>query len=468
MRTRIDPRRSRAGNTYIVVLWITALAGIVLASYLSLVGTENSFTMRSQAWNRCIAVGEAGLEEALAHLNYNGVTNGNLGRDGWYGSSGIYSKRGYLDDGFYDVSINSTDPMRPVVTSSGYAPTVQNFARLTGAGPFLGVVNVTGGSTSPRPGYIGRTVRVETTADGGGGKGMVALGYIDMNGNNVRVDSYDSQDPLHSTNGFYHSTKAKDGGDIGTVSGLTNGANISVGNANIYGKVSTGPKGSVSVGANGSVGDFAWQAAGNTGIQPGWFRDDMNVTFPPVQVPFTGGYNAPASGTVGGTNYNYVLGTGNYLSSGSLKFTKGDILVTGKAVWWVQAGIDFAGKGSIVIAPGASLKLYAGNTTGSGVSCSIAGNGLVNGTGFSTNCTIYGLPSCTDLKYTGNASYVGTIYAPNADLTLGGGGNNTYDFCGMSVTKNVTFNGHFNFHYDEALGRLNPLRGYIISAWNEL
>jgi hypothetical protein len=70
--------------------------------------------------------------------------------------------------------------------------------------------------------------------------------------------------------------------------------------------------------------------------------------------------------------------------------------------------------------------------------------------------------------FTGNAGYNGIIYAPNADMSLSGGGNNTLDFCGMSVTRNVSLNGHYNFHYDEALGRLSPISAYIISSWNEL
>lgn len=51
---------------------------------------------------------------------------------------------------------------------------------------------------------------------------------------------------------------------------------------------------------------------------------------------------------------------------------------------------------------------------------------------------------------------------------MGGGGGNTYDFVGASVSSTVLMNGHFNFHYDEALGRIGPRRGYIITGWNEV
>ena len=60
------------------------------------------------------------------------------------------------------------------------------------------------------------------------------------------------------------------------------------------------------------------------------------------------------------------------------------------------------------------------------------------------------------------------IYAPSAAFTLGGGGNNTYDFVGACVTQSAKMNGHYNFHFDEALKKLNSPTGYVVSAWNEL
>jgi len=69
---------------------------------------------------------------------------------------------------------------------------------------------------------------------------------------------------------------------------------------------------------------------------------------------------------------------------------------------------------------------------------------------------------------TGNAAFTGVIYAPSANLKLGGGGNNHYDLVGSTVTQTVTMNGHMNFHYDEALKDWGPDLGYVVSAWNEL
>ena len=98
---------------------------------------------------------------------------------------------------------------------------------------------------------------------------------------------------------------------------------------------------------------------------------------------------------------------------------------------------------------------------------SLGGNGIVN-PGDAMNFQYYGMPSNTTLSYSGNAAFTGVIYAPNADFTLGGGGNGIYDFVGASVTSTVKMNGHFHFHYDENLKRIGPSRGYIITSWNEI
>lgn len=111
----------------------------------------------------------------------------------------------------------------------------------------------------------------------------------------------------------------------------------------------------------------------------------------------------------------------------------------------------------------ATLKLY-----GAGASTSIGGNGVANESGIAENFQYYGLSSNTSVSFSGNAAYAGTIYAPDADLSMGGGGNNTYDFVGASISKTVSMNGHFNFHYDEALRNMNSGGGFTIASWNEI
>jgi hypothetical protein len=432
---KIVSHRTPGGSALLIVLITTAIIGLGLASYLALISQQNVSVMRSQSWNAAMPLLESGVEEALTHVNVNAITN--LGVDGWTLAGSLYSRERQMDPGYYVVGISNVNP--PVVYASGYvrSPTSTNY-------------------------LPPRTVMVRTRRDAMFGRGMVAKGTIDMSGNNVRSDSFDSKDPAYSTNGRYDSAKSKDNGDVATNSGLIN--SLSVGNANIYGHASTGPGGSISVGSNGAVGSRVWQAAGNKGIQPGWSSDDMNAAFPDVKVPFTTGLS-PSSGHVGTTNYDFILGTGNYVMSelelrGEDKF----MLVAGHAVLYVIGEVSISGKGAIIIATNnASLKMYVG-----GPSASLGGNGLVNGSGDATKFTLFGLPSLASLGFSGNAAFVGAIYAPSASFSLGGGGSTTTDFIGSSVTGSVRLNGHFNFHYDENLSREGPSRGFVVASWDEL
>src|SRR4051812_25129816 len=90
MKTSLQSRTAQSGFTYATVVVTMIVVGTMLAAYLKMVAVQNQSTVRSQAWNRTVPVLEAGVEEALAHLNHNaspdpaGVfTTTGLGTDGW-------------------------------------------------------------------------------------------------------------------------------------------------------------------------------------------------------------------------------------------------------------------------------------------------------------------------------------------------------------------------------------------------
>ena len=118
---------------------------------------------------------------------------------------------------------------------------------------------------------------------------------------------------------------------------------------------------------------------------------------------------------------------------------------------------------ALVVDPNKKLDLYS-----SAASVAIAGNTAWNSDRTADSFAFWGLPTCTSLSFSGNSGFTGTIYAPNAAFTLNGGGNNTIDFIGASITRSVTLNGHFNFHYDEALKKYGPCRGWVVNSWNEV
>ncbi len=526
--------RKEAGNVLMITLVTGAALGVGLASYFSLIQAQNNAVMRSQNWNAAIPAAEAGLEEALTHLNV--VGDADRATNGWVLKNNQYWMAREFGSFRYEIGLDISN--QPAIYSTGYVRAPKGTGEIT------------------------RVIRVTTTRAGSGMKGMVAIGNVTMNGN-CAADSFDSEDPLHSSNGMYDASKRRDQSFVGSVQG-----NVDTGGGKIYGYMATGPSGT----GYGNVGDMAWLAS-NSGIQSGHYQKDLNVSFPAVAAPFSNGtypetgtalittnysyvssavttnvypspppasgvttgtanftsstyptgqsgittntsatssQTAPASGTYVGSvvtrtvtsgppsgrgtwydyqritgytysttvytynttstnmlkstnTYNYVLRTGNYQMS-SVSMSGGSTMaIAGDAVLYVPGDFSMTGQSQITILPGASLTLYVG-----GASTKFAGNGILNQNGDAMKFAYYGLPGNTDISLSGNASFTGSIYAPSADFSMNGGGNNEYDFVGASVTKTVSMHGHFKFHYDERLGRDRGATRYNVASWNEL
>jgi hypothetical protein len=343
---------------------------------------------------------------------------------------------------------------------------------------------------------------------------MVSKHAIDLKGNGVLTDSFDSSNPAKSTNGKYDANKyTGDFGDTATDDSII----VGVQNANIYGKLHTGPSGGYSMGPQGGVGTHAWQSANGGGMQPGYFLQDANFTFPDTTLPNTSGYLTPQPGdikimtypvtttpqsqstlptpippglvtnfskngkSIDGYSWNtYVTNTvgvsvtnhydnvlyadHNYVSSA----LNGQSIVLGPNVKLVLPN-GLSGAENLLFNytdntdPG--LTIYAGGT-----SASISGNQYINPCGFAGSLIVYCAPTVTSFTLNGNGQFTGVLVAPNADLAMHGGGNSDEDFCGSLMVNSVGLNGHFKFHWDEALGRMKSDNGarYLITSWNEI
>jgi hypothetical protein len=471
MKRITKTRKSERGSILVAGLILTIILGITLASYLLLVRNQNLSVVRSQNWNRAFVLTEAGIEDALAMLNKNTGNFENLYRwtnlaslsaDNWsVVRPNVYHTRRMLEEDYYDVYITNLNN-RPTVFAVGTVT-------WNAAGGYSSGHLATLGTASPSSAVnLARRVEVRTRLDPIFNFAMAAINSINLNGRNVATDSFDSADPNHSTGGLYDRNKSKDEGDVVTNDIITGALNV--GNARIKGLVKTGPQGTVDIGPNGSVGDSDWVDGGNTGIQSGHFADDMNVLWDPAGLPSDASW-LPAVGSpavlanysTNGVTYDYVfLQSGDYYIS---SFSRGIYVPTNVNVRLrISGNVSMTGGGTQVYIgqTGASLKIYMQGTT-----FKIGGNGIVNASGNAANFQYYGLPSNTSVQFVGNGAFVGSIYAPNADFQLGGGGNNTYDFVGASVTRTVRMNGHFNFHYDENLRRVGPGRGYVPTHWKE-
>ncbi len=427
------------GGVLLVALLTCVILGITIGSYLSLIYNQQLSVTRAQAWNAALVVAEAGIEEAMAHLN-SGVTTNNFAVNSWVNiGGGIFQKTNYLGDSYSVVDIRT----RPAVTN---------------VDPVLVSVAYVPGPISRPP--ISRTVQVGTKGKSIAGipSGMVVSTTIELKGGGVAIDSFNSSDSKYSTGGMYDPTKAKDTAQVTTTS--TKGNDINVGNASIKGSVHTGPGSKVGTGAHGSVGDNAWVDAGTPGIQKGHFKDDASFTISEVTLPSVSSWLTPLSGKykINGAAYNYVLN-----NSGAWKVSalSGSVYITGANV--VLYVTDTFDSEKIVLAPGASVSMYVG-----AADVKISGQGIINQGGQSKNLTYYGLPSNKSFTLGGNAAFIGSIYAPQADFVLSGGGNNDFDYAGSCVVKSVKMNGHFKFHYDEALADVPAATGFTAISWDEL
>jgi len=180
-----------------------------------------------------------------------------------------------------------------------------------------------------------------------------------------------------------------------------------------------------------------------------------------VLAPFSSATTPGSKTAANGTNYTYHLTSGNYMINGDVTLNNPDkIYVGGNAILYVTGNFSMSGKSVIYIDSGAKLKLFVGGAN--------ADFTYINTEGNANTFQYYGLRSNTSLTWSGNANYVGTVYAPRAMFTLGGGGLETMDYQGACVVNAVKLNGKFNFHYDENLKRAEQIRGYLAISWKEI
>ncbi|MCI0747743.1 MAG: hypothetical protein L0Y58_20240 [Verrucomicrobia subdivision 3 bacterium] len=430
---RIRRTVSNHGGVLVVTIIICALLGLMLAAYLSMISGQQTFTQRSQVWNNCIPICEAGVEEALAHLNHN-LTTSNFAINGWVLSGGAYRKERTLGEASYVVSIDTNYP--PAIRSTGrlQAPTQTNL--------------------------ISRTIQVQTKINQQFPNAILSKSKI-ICGGGGRIDSFNSTNLLESVNGQYSALLATDRAKVTTTSRTP--GDISVGNVSIYGSVGTGPGGTVVLQPIGNVGSTIYNnnPAYNGTIEPGHIADDVNVYIPDGQLPVPFGPTwTPGAGNLGATNYTYLLDREGDYQINSISLGSGQkMMITAKVRLYVVGTTSVGGgSGEVIIGNGGSVEWYAGGDV------SLAGKGLINVPGLAKNFSLIGLNSCHDVTYAGSSQFIGTVYAPAAKVTITG----TADAFGALAGKEVDLNGTFSFHYDEAL-QGSPKRGrFLAASWQEL
>ncbi len=451
MKIRVSSIKTQ-GQVLLVCVGIAAVLGISLAAIFAYTSNQFTAVARSQAWNESLVMAEAGVEDAMQFINK--YSNTSTAGSSWYTTAAgdnwsspaanVYYVRRYINSNYYDAYITNSNPSQPTIRVTG----VKRW-RLSSGGDSL----------------VDRTVIVTTGTSSLFQGGVLSKGGITLNGN-VVVDSFNSQNPLYSTNGQYIASKRKDGGNIATVdSNIV--ATVSVGGSvDVFGKVYTGPGDTITVNGGGTIGSLGWNAT-NSGIQPGWTQSDLNIAIPDAQVPpFSTGLGLPTKTTytLNGTNYSnsYLLTAGNYKQVSNVNLTSSEkILVQGAVKIHLVGSLSMAGNSQIIIGTNSSLTIYASS------SLDFSGGGVANGARYATNLTVYGQTNNTSIKVSGGAEFVGVIYAPYANYTQTGGGSTDMNFSGSVVAKTVTLSGKSQIHYDESLIGTPVGPTYVVTSWKE-
>ncbi len=315
---------------------------------------------------------------------------------------------------------------------------------------------------------------------------LMAVDQIDMNNENILVDSWDSTDPLKSNNGAYPGTmlnadgtpKVQWNGDI-----ATNGPVIDAGNARIFGTAGTNG-GDVLGDANVS----GHREDPELKTYDDYYQDVIKVlsptglTFNPTVTSVSGTQTLLATA---GTPSSYKLDSIRLAGSETLRIkapvdAAGNPLVDalGKPIpSYIQIVVDrvepitnstpslisMTGSAQIIIDPGVFVRMFVEG------GIDIGGNGFSNPNS-SLNLQIYGITppeGVTPLiKIAGNGGFKGAIYAPEFDLTMVGGGT-TDSIYGSFVAKKIRMTGVQSVHYDEALADGGLVVDYQIASWFE-
>lgn len=445
------PFPARRGSVLLVGMMLASILAVSLASYINLSRTSLQLSQRALWANAAMNLAENGLEEAMYSLNQRVSDPSYSWSSAGWGTGDQEAWRKWTDI--------------PVDGAAGGETRVYVYNYTGESSPVIvarGIVRPPAGSGAPK---AEKWVLIRTRRATKFANGLVAREFIRFNGSNASVDSWISQ-PDSGGILTYNSTRARDQASIGSVSVAVN--SVAVQNARIWGYASTGgalPQ----VGPQGSIGPF--------GSANGFIGMDR------VSTHFFANFEAGFSQKIV-QRYTLMAGqpiaslgnTGKYRLP-TLNLNSTVLNVTGTVELYLDglAGVttlSISGNGGITVAPGARLTIYTvGNVN-------IAGNGIVNsgttGTtaGNPANFQLYGQSTATATKQqislAGNAALSGALYAPNASVSIAGGGSDDRDILGSIVANDITLSGNIRFHQDESLAKLTTAAPYRLTAWNEL
>ena len=455
--TRPVAAQPQRGSVLIVALLLAAIIGVALVSYISLTTGSLKQAQRTFLGTGAMNLAEVGLEEAIYAFNQVDNTSLATAWTGWTLDNSVSPKTATRIFTGFTPGQNSTGLVKVYV--EGYdglvsAPVIVSKSIVT---PDTGAV-------------LTRFIKVTLRKRGLFSNGLVARNNITWSGHPL-ADSWNSDPDNNAATAALPYTVATRTANIvvGSLSG-----DIALGSGGeVYGYAKTGTSGTIT---GGTV-----HALGTTTNDPTRRTNDFNATFPPVTTPTPTTVNTIAS-TIGTSDLPMTLPRGTDTANtadGKYYYSLPGISSNGNAtkiltiaanvVLLPTAGsgstaISLGGNASILIDASATLLVYTQ------ANISIAGNGVANTNSQPISFQVYGTNTSLggqSIDISGNGQLKALVYAPNATLSLNGGGTSG-DVMGAAVANSITMNGGTAFHYDDSLGNFTSGNPYGISNWREL
>src|SRR5947207_2840827 len=471
---------TKTGSVLVWTVLVIAMLSLIAVETLRLVTAKYQNALQTSTWQEALLAAESGIDLAIVELRKSLYPQPNYAWDGWNNPPGnevighelttipnaglngtpmtietnVDAPAQLIDPTnswqYYRIRTVGTIPITGPARTSG-TPQDTELPRLS-----LRWERLTSGILTPHlltAPQVSRRVEAVVRPVSAFDQAIMSVGVVDLTNQNIVVDSYDSTDPTKSTNGLYDSTKRQENGDI-----ATDGQLIEAGNAQIYGDVATNA-GTVSGAANitGTERTDFYQEPIPVGA-PSW--PSINST--PSTVTNT--TILTASATKGSANSRYQLsaisinGNQTLTLAGNPDGSKTYIEI------YVTGDISVTGTGQITVQPGVSATIYfVGNVD-------VAGNGIINSNNQPGDLQLYGIQpadgSSEHVNLGGNGQISASVYAPNHDVSINGGGSSGHVF-GSVVGKTVTMTGVTNLHYDEPLGAQGIVNSYRSVSWFE-
>ncbi|HUK82276.1 MAG TPA: hypothetical protein VLZ12_06545 [Verrucomicrobiae bacterium] len=440
------------GSVLLSAAVCASVLAIVIAGVLAYLSNEYNLNNRTHSWNQAFHLAESAAEIGIAEYNYQyslgGSGVGFQSANGWSGGSGTYAK---TISNLTDTSGKSVGTMKVTATGVG-TPSPQ----------FRGEGTVTSSNYGGQS--LSRAVSISLASNSSlFPYGLVSKTSISL-ANVFTIDSYDSSDPAKSTNGQYDSSKKQANGNIATLA--TGSSAVSLANsADIYGTISTGPGGSLTMVNSPKVGPtFSGQATTPAQAEAnGWLTHAFTSPPPDITVP-TALTAASNLGTINLTGVGTMtIGGGDYRVNSLSAANSSIITVSGNVRLYVLGNVSVLNSAKIDLPAGSSLTVYVGGST-----VNISGAGVVNTAAGSRsiNNQWFGLSTMNNGTIANAGVFNGTFYAPSAKVTVA----NSAVISGSLVASNTLFSNAGGIHYDESLKGSGGGAGttYNVIAWQEL